>query len=125
MILNINYFFTHSDCEVPVKSPTTPHKEVLVPGVAVADQIPIMDWDLGIEDDLWRLMLNNQSEPEPKHECITSEVGVDVDTTELIHQERWLDGRNTDSPHNLLSSGVKRRILDLALGEMVSYNLYV
>ena len=72
-----------------------------------------------IEDDLWKLILNTQ--PETKQDLGTED--IIENKIEPKKNPKWEACKNSDPI--FLSPGIKRRILDLALGEMVSNNLII
>ena len=73
--------------------------------------------ELGIEDTLWKSILNTQ--PETKQDFGTQE--ITKNKNERKENPEW-EACQSSEPI-FLSPGIKRRILDLAMGEMVSKNL--
>ena len=73
--------------------------------------------ELGIEDTLWKSILNTQ--PETKQDFGTQE--ITKNKNERKENPEWEACQSLEPI--FLSPGIKRRILDLALGEMVSKNL--
>ena len=75
--------------------------------------------ELGIEDDLWKFILNTQ--PETKQDLGTQE--ITKNKKERKENSKWVACESSESI--FLSPDTKRRILDLAVGEMVSNNLII
>ena len=72
-----------------------------------------------LEDGLWKSILNTQ--PETKQDFGTQE--ITKNKNERKENPEW-EACQSSEPI-FLSPGIKRRILDLALGEMVSNNLII
>ena len=72
-----------------------------------------------LEDGLWKSILNTQ--PETKQDFGTQE--ITKNKNERKENPEW-EACQSSEPI-FLSPGIKRRILDLALGEMVSKNLII